>query len=135
AESDEGLQCWARASHRQDLSPEATASFLTQHAVFFKQTVGISRKYFSPFVAVIAGRISASKNVGEIVGEAVPFRWAYHGHFITYFLNQVERGLVAFRNEITVQAHVKECELNLANRLHTCLEILGCHHFFIKRTR
>src|SRR4051812_30899539 len=69
AEGDEGFEGGAAAAGSQDLAPEARARAGIQHAVLLEGAVGIGRKHLRPLVAVVARRVAAREDMGELVRE------------------------------------------------------------------
>ena len=98
---------------------------------FFKRGVGISAQHFGPLVAVVARSVATRKDVAEGVGRAVVIGRGQHRHFIAHLLEQ--RHVVAILGSAGVQQHVKQRKLNLAQRAHACLEVLGRNHLVVQR--
>src|SRR5258706_174980 len=74
AEGDEGFERRAAAPGGQHLAAEALAGGRVEHAVLLERAVGVGRKHLGPLVAVVARRIGAGEDVGELVREAVVLR-------------------------------------------------------------
>ena len=72
--------------------------------------------------------------MGELVRETIP-RWRVHDrHLLPHLLKQAHHRLRR-RIEARMQAHVKERELDLAQKLHAALEISGGNDPVIERPR
>ncbi len=130
----EGLHGWAAAADFQDGLAVARTGFRARQAVgaggFLESGIGVGAQHFRPLVAVVAGRVAAREDMAERVRAAAEGRRLQHGDFLAYLVEQgheVLRGIV-----LGVQQHVEQRELDLPQRGHAALEVLGGQHLVEK---
>jgi hypothetical protein len=109
-ESLERFERGSRATHRKDFAMKAQTDFRQQVAVgcrLFERAVRIGRKNLSPLVAIVARRVTASKEMAERVLEAVEWRRREDSEAFPHAGQYVLHGPRAARVEIEMQVHVE----------------------------
>ncbi len=118
----------AGATLFQDMLAEGAASRGIEDALFLEQGKGIGGQDLGPFVAVVARRVTAGKDVGKAMGEAVEGRRFEGGDLITDLVQDLGDASAASRVVFQVDAEVEEGEFELAGHLNGGLEVLGGPH-------
>ena len=122
---------------RQKRSPVAGVEHAAVAAAGFLEGLeGVGGEHFGPLVAVVARRIAAAEDVREALREAVPL-----GREPRPRLRGARRRSVAAPcalpsgSNSLCSKQVEQRELDLAQRLHAALEILGGDHLVVERAR
>src|SRR5690606_8558656 len=91
----------------QNFTQEAFACLRVKNAFFFETRKGICRSHLVSFVAVIASRIAARKNMTEDVLETIKCRWLHHRNVVSHLIHNGLWVLRVLRIVIRVQAKIE----------------------------
>ena len=95
---------------------------------FLERRVGVRAQHLGPFVAVVAGRVTAGEDVAEGVRGAADQAGGSSTATSCAHLAR-SSGMMSWRRVVVgVQQHVEQRELDLAQGLHAALEVLGRQH-------
>src|SRR5690606_39363152 len=75
-----------RSALAENFAQEAFSCFTVENAFFFKARISIGAQHLGPFVAVVTGGVTTSKNMGKAVLEAVEFHHRHHRHQLAHFV-------------------------------------------------
>src|SRR5690554_1775197 len=102
------------AANLEDLLAKARRRPLVEYARLFEGGKCVRRKNLCPLVTVVTGRVSAGKNVGEAVRQAVVAGMPDQGHVAANLVQDIEHSRTACRIEFRVHAKVEQREFELA---------------------
>src|SRR3569623_2095925 len=89
AEFDEQLHRFARAALFEHRAQEAQTCVPIEDALFLEGREGVGRQDLGPFVAVVAGCVTASEDVREAVRKAIERGRAHHRHVLAYLVQNL----------------------------------------------
>ncbi len=93
-----------------------------EYAAFLERGKRVCGQHLRPFVAVVAGRISAGEDMPEAVGKPVPVRHGHNGDFRPHGRQDLEHAPAPCGIVFGVQPEIEQRELELPHHLQAGME-------------
>src|SRR6185312_4595915 len=125
AKGDEALQRRPARANCQHLAAEALAAVAVDDVVLGKGGKRVGAEQFGPQVAVVAGCITAGKDVAEALREALPSWRVQHRDLVAHCLQDLQRTRTLLGIVFEVQAEIEQRDLELADQEQAGMEMPG----------